>query len=121
MWLLPTELTTPLNSPSGTTYNHLARGYIMSVVESIGTIIVTIIIIVFLGGILYFTLFKAREFNQPMTARGIGICFLAGVLKLTFLLLAEYGYSGFNADWLNVALGIMTGVGVIMIMLGFGD
>jgi hypothetical protein len=93
----------------------------MSVVESIGTIILTTIIIVFCAGILYFTLFKARESNQPMTARGIGVSLLAGVLKVSFLLLQEYGFPGFDAGWLDVALGIVVGLGVIMIMLGLGD
>jgi hypothetical protein len=93
----------------------------MSIVESFGTIIVPIIIIGLFGGIVYLSLLKAREFSQPMTARGIGICLLAAVFKVTFLFLAEYGFSSFNADWLNVVLGTMVGVGVIMIMLGFGD
>jgi hypothetical protein len=93
----------------------------MSVLESFGTIIVAIFVVTFFGGMLYFTLFKARESNQPLTARGIGIALLAGVLKVSFLLLAEYGFSVFNADWLNIALGIMVGLGVILVILGMSD
>ncbi len=93
----------------------------MTILDTLGGIVAAFIVVGFFGGLIYIFLFKAHWSNRPLVSRGIGIAMLAGAIKVVFLVLAENLSSAFDAEWLNYALGAMAGVGVVMMMAGFGD
>ena len=70
------------------------------------------------GWLIYSFLFKSGDSNQPMTARGIGIAMLAGVLKVIFLVLAERVSDVFDAGFFNIILILMVVVGSLMAIYG---
>ncbi len=88
--------------------------------DMIGGIISGILVVGFFGGLLYLTLFRAKDWNYPLAARGIGIMLLAGMLKVVLIVLAENVSDVFDADYFNYALGAGAAVGMLLMMAGFG-
>lgn len=68
----------------------------------------------------YFLLFKARDSNYPGAARGIGIVVVAGMLKVASVILAEHGIGLEEESYLNYGLGALAGIGLLVMMAGFG-
>lgn len=92
----------------------------MAILDILGGAFAILFVVGFFGGLIYVFLFKADWSNRPLVSRGIGIAMLAGALKVVFILLTDNLSDAFDAQWLNYALGAMAGVGVIMMMVGFG-
>jgi hypothetical protein len=89
--------------------------------EILGTILswfVMLLVAGLFGWLIYSFLFKSGDSNQPMTARGIGIAMLAGVLKVIFLVLAERVSDVFDAGFFNIILILMVVVGSLMAIYG---
>lgn len=93
----------------------------MIILETIGILLLAILIVGAVGSFIYVCLFKAEQWNMPNAARGVGICALAGVFKVLFVILAETGIEVFNANWLNYPLIVMFAVGMLVMMSGFGE
>lgn len=84
-------------------------------------ILAGVLVFGFFGGLIYLFLFKAKMFNMPNVARGVGICLLAGAFKVLFIFLADNVSTGFSADWLNYSLGAMAIVGMFVMMAGLAS
>ena len=61
----------------------------MTILEIAGGVLAAVLVVGFFGGLIYVLLFKAKGSNYPGAARGIGICMLAGALKVLFIVLAD--------------------------------
>lgn len=88
--------------------------------DILGGIVSIILVVGFFGGLLYATLFRARDWNYPLAARGIGVMLLAGIVKVVLIALADNVSDVFGADYFNYALGAVAAAGMLMMMAGFG-
>jgi hypothetical protein len=93
----------------------------MSLLDLAGSIVALVLVVGFFGGLIYVLLFKSHASNRPLAARGIGIAMLAGAIKVVFIVLAENVSEVFATPWLDYALAAMAGVGILMMMAGFGE
>jgi hypothetical protein len=93
----------------------------METIKSAGLILGALALLSGVLVFIYVCLFKAKESNMPNVARGVGLCALAGVLKVLLLLLAEKVAPGLGAPWVNYPLVGMLVAGVLLMLSGFGE
>lgn len=92
----------------------------MEMIKTAGLILLALAIFAGFLAFIYVCLFKAKESNMPNVARGVGLFALAGLLKVVLLLLGEKVWGGFTAPWLDYSLIGMCGVGIFLMLAGFG-
>ena len=92
----------------------------MTIAELLWATVGAIAVVGIWGGLLYVTLFKPKESNYPIAMRGLGICLLAGTLKVLFIF-GEWLSPAFGAALLDYALIAMFVSGMLMMMGGFAQ
>lgn len=93
----------------------------MEILKSAGMILFAAALVAALCAFIYACLFKSNEWNMPNAARGVGLCVLAGVLKVVLSFLSLKVSPWFGVPWLDYPLIALLVVGVLLMMTGLGE
>jgi hypothetical protein len=93
----------------------------MEILKTAGMVLGGIALVAGILGFIYVCLFKAKESNMPNAARGVGLCALAGVLKVVLTLATEKLAPGLGHQWVDYPLIALLVVGMLVMMSGLGE
>ena len=93
----------------------------MEMLKTAGLIVLGAGLVAGVFAFIFVCLFKPEVSNMPNATRGVGLCALAGVLKIILLLLAGKVASWFGAPWLDYPLIALFVVGMVVMLTGLGE
>lgn len=93
----------------------------MELLKTAGMVLGGIALVAGILGFIYVSLFKANESNMPNASLGVGLCALAGVLKVVLMLAAAKLAPGLGHQWVDYPLIALLVVGMLVMMSGLGE
>ncbi len=93
----------------------------MELIKTIGLVLGSLALLAAVLAFIYICLFKANESNMPNAARGVGLCALAGVLKLLLTMAAVKLAPGLPHQWIDYPLIALLVVGLLVMISGLAE